>query len=211
MISPKERAVKSKETSDRNRLIRLIHVARRELAMDDDTYRDVLQRIGNVRSAADLDASKLQKVLDHLKACGFKVRPTRPTSSRPLAEDPESKKIRAIWLFLHQIGVVRDPSERALAAYVKRISGVDALQWTDGRQTLAVIESLKAWVMRFLPGKVKNQAAAVMALPITDRERQHLQALLNDAFIRMTYDPMLLAWEDQQDLCRRYQGGKSDA
>jgi len=65
----------------------------------------------------------LQRVLEHMKACGFKVRPNRK-QSRPLAEDPESKKIRAMWRFLHEISIVRDPSERALAAYVAR----DALQ-----------------------------------------------------------------------------------
>ena len=33
-------------TPNRQRLIRLIHVAKRDLSMDDDTYRAILQRIG---------------------------------------------------------------------------------------------------------------------------------------------------------------------
>lgn len=195
--------------ADRDRLIRVIHVARRELAMDDDTYRGILQRVGNAQSAKDLSVSNLQRVLDHMKACGFKVRPNRKPS-RPLAEDPESKKIRAMWLFMHELGVVRDPSERALAAYVKRISHVDALQWTNGDQTLAVIESLKSWAMRFLPHLVRNLAPTVLALSMIEIERQDLQELLNEAFARGTYDPMLVAWDRLQDLQRKYRGARDE-
>ena len=193
----------------RDRLIRVIHVARRELAMDDDTYRGILQRVGNARSAKDLSVSNLQRVLEHMKACGFKVRPNRK-QSRPLADDPESKKIRAMWLFMHELGIVRDPSERALAAYVKRIAHVDALQWTNGDQTLAVIESLKAWVMRILPGKIRSGTAAITSLPATADELMHLQVLLNDAFNRGTYDPMLAAWDALQRVQRKYQGGTNE-
>lgn len=113
---------------NRQRLIRLIHVAKRDLSMDDDTYRAILQRIGKKASSADLTIPELEKVLEHLKRSGFKVRskakPAQAKPSRPLAQDGESKKIRALWLFLHELGAVKNPSEEALAAYVKRIAGV---------------------------------------------------------------------------------------
>ena len=125
-------------TPNRQRLIRLIHVAKRDLSMDDDTYRAILQRIGKKASSADLTIPELEKVLEHLKRSGFKVRskakPAQAKPSRPLAQDGESKKIRALWLFLHELGAVKNPSEEALATYVKRIAGVDALQWISGEQ-----------------------------------------------------------------------------
>ncbi|XLM22170.1 regulatory protein GemA, partial [Chromobacterium piscinae] len=61
-------------TQDRQRLIRLIHVAKRELALDDDSYRAILQRIGRQASAADLSVPELNQVLEYLKRNGFKVR-----------------------------------------------------------------------------------------------------------------------------------------
>ncbi|WP_103035202.1 gp16 family protein [Castellaniella caeni] len=195
-------------STDRQRLLRLIHVARRELVMDEDTYRGILQRVGNAASAADLDESKLQKVLDHMKACGFKVRPNNRRVSRPLASTPSDKKIRALWLFAHELGIVRDPSERALAAYVKRLAGVDALQWTDGDQVLAIIESLKAWIMRHLPNKTMTLSRAVKTMPLDAREYLNLQALLIDAFGRGTYDPMLDAWQCLQELDQKYKRRK---
>lgn len=54
-----------------------IHIARKQLALDDDTYRDMLWTLARVRSAKDLDDAGRQAVLDHLKARGFKARRKR--------------------------------------------------------------------------------------------------------------------------------------
>lgn len=188
-----------RQPADRQRLIRLIHVAKRDLSMDDDTYRTILQRIGKKASAADLTVPELEKVLEHLKRSGFKVRskgkPAQAKLSRPLAQDGESKKIRALWLFLHELGAVKNPSEEALAAYVKRIAGVDALQWINGKQAERLIETMKKWAMRFLPEAVKQLVPQVSALPLSDLERAQLNGALGTAFQRATFDPMHAAWE----------------
>ena len=198
---------------NRQRLIRLIHVAKRDLSMDDDTYRAILQRIGKKASSADLTIPELEKVLEHLKRSGFKVRskskaapkqkPEQAKPSRPLAQDLESKKIRALWLFLHELGAVKNPSEEALAAYVKRIAGVDALQWISGQQAERLIETMKKWAMRFLPQAVKELAPQVGALPLSDVERGQLNAVLNKAFSRLTFDPMHSAWESLTDVLKK--------
>ena len=193
--------------NNRQRLIRLIHVAKRDLQMADDTYRDILQRIGKKASSADLTIPELEKVLEHLKRSGFKVRskvkPAKATPSRPLAQDSESKKIRALWLFLHELGALQNPSEEALAAYVKRITKVDALQWINGYQAETLIESMKKWAMRFLPQVVKALVPQVAALPLSDQDRGCLNALLYTAFSRLTFDPMHAAWESLSDVLKR--------
>lgn len=130
----------------RKRLVRLIHVARRDISMDEDTYRSVLLSITGKVSASSLGILQLEHVLAHMKKCGFKVRTNR--QSRQLAGDAQSKKIRALWLDLHQAGVVRNASEEALAAFVKRMTGIDALQWLDSGQASQVIEELKKWKNR---------------------------------------------------------------
>ena len=92
-------------TDNRLRLIKLIHVARRELGMDDDTYRLLLsgmKGLGGATSTADLSVPNLYRVLEQLKQRGFKVRSSK--KQRPLAADDQSKKIRALWLALHGAG-----------------------------------------------------------------------------------------------------------
>lgn len=197
--------------ADRQRLIRLIHVAKRDLQLDDDTYRAILQRVGGKGSSSDLTVPELEKVLEHLKRSGFKVRskakqPAPAKSSRPLAQDAESKKIRALWLFMHQIGVVKNPSEEALASYVKRITGVDALQWINGDQAETLIESLKKWAMRFLPATVERLIEEARSISLSDLERAQLNGVLSRAFERRTFDPMYWAWESLTNAIKKAKG-----
>lgn len=193
---------KPKATHQRQRLIRLIHVAKRDLAMDEETYRAALQRVGKKDSAAAMTIPELEKVLEHLKRSGFKVRSKRKPS-RALALDAESRKIRALWLFLHQLGAVKNPAEEALAAYVKRITGVDALQWLSGDQSETLIETLKKWAMRLLPDAVRALMKQVELLPLSYEERRGLNIQLADAFARHTYDPMQAAWASLTDVLAR--------
>ena len=75
----------------RNKELAQIHIARQQLGMDDDAYRDVLWTVARVRSAADLDWSGRKRVLDHLKACGFKIKPKKlATMHKPLALTKEA-------------------------------------------------------------------------------------------------------------------------
>jgi len=59
-------------TDQRRRDLATIHMAKAQLGMDDAAYRDILWTIARVRSSADLDQAGRSKLLDHLKACGWK-------------------------------------------------------------------------------------------------------------------------------------------
>ena len=134
------------KTGDKPRLIRLIHVAKRDLALDDEAYRDMVEQVTGQTSAAALSVLQLERLLGHMKKCGFKVKASIGT--RTQAQSLQASKMRALWLLLHQADVVRDSSEQALASYVKRITGVEALQWLNTAQCSLVIESLKKWCKR---------------------------------------------------------------
>ncbi|WP_193222237.1 gp16 family protein [Alkalilimnicola sp. S0819] len=60
-----------------------IHVAKKELQLDDDTYRAMLWSVARVRSAKDLDAAGREAVLDHLRARGFHGKPRRRVAQYP--------------------------------------------------------------------------------------------------------------------------------
>lgn len=132
-----------------------VQIARKELGLDDDTYRAVLERLTGQRSAKGLSDAKLAIVLDEFKAKGWKPKvvagaapASAPKSGRRPADHPVARKARAMWISLHQLGVVQDPSESALEAFAKRQLKVDALQWADQRQGFRLIEALKAWAER---------------------------------------------------------------
>ena len=64
---------KSKAQIERNKLIQLIHVAKNELALDDSTYREVLNNTVGKTSSKDCTTAELRKILDNLKTKGFTV------------------------------------------------------------------------------------------------------------------------------------------
>lgn len=131
--------------SEKRRDIQIIHIAKQQLGMDEETYRAMLWTVARVKSSTALDFAGRKKVLDHMEACGFKRTKPQP---RKLADDPQSKMIRALWLQLHEAGKVRNPSESALAAFAKRQTGRDALQWLSAKEASALIEELKKWLAR---------------------------------------------------------------
>ncbi|WP_311515316.1 gp16 family protein [Oligella urethralis] len=147
------------QLSPKARLIRLIQIAKRELGMDDETYRAILMEIGNEDSSTKLTVSELEQVLEHMKKCGFKVVPkSKKIGKMTMANDEQSKMIRGLWLELHNLGAVQNPSEYSLSRYVKRITGIDLLQWTTAKQKSKVIETLKKWLDRVLEKDLKNES-----------------------------------------------------
>lgn len=193
-------------STDRLRLIKLIHVAKRELKLDEPTYREILRSHGGSDSTSDMSVSALTKVVNHLKRSGFVVRSkaaaggSAPRIARPMADDPQSRKIRALWLFLHQVGQVNNPSEVALARYCKRITGVDALQFASFQQANRLIETLKKWAVRTLPNHVacaRETLGVALSKPdliISGLEVQDIDSRISIAMDKSTYDNWYLAW-----------------
>lgn len=139
--------------------IKMIHSLKSALKLDDDVYRTVLGGYG-VKSSTKLSVVKADQLIDDLTqkavAAGVweKRKPAaKAKATRKLADDAQSRMIRGIWIELHEIGAVRDSSEKALAAYVKRMTSVDALQWLDAKQAQTVIEALKKWRKRIEDAK----------------------------------------------------------
>lgn len=140
------------QTDNRARLYTLLQVGKTELGWDDEFYYGIwlpmqgATPVNGRYSATSLSIGQLFQAVETMKRSGFRVK--QKPSARPLADDPQSKKIRALWLDLHQLGAVRDPSEASLAAYAKRQTGVEALQWLSSDQASQVIEALKQWRRR---------------------------------------------------------------
>lgn len=140
----------------RQQLIRLIHVGKRELSLDEETYRALVKSGSKTShdSTSMLTAAQLELVLDAMKARGFIVK----TGGKPVSstlKDPQAQKIRALWLELHTRGYVNNPGDTAMNAFIKRITHVDRMEWLSTAQASKAIETLKSWLDRDL-NKIAN-------------------------------------------------------
>ena len=144
------------ETDNRKNYYTLLQVGKAQLGWDDEFYYGIWLPMQGATtcpkkrsySATTMSIAQLSTAVEEMKRLGFKVKHRQDTSRRKLAEDAQSKKIRALWLEMHNQGIVRDPSEASLNAYVKRLTGVEALQWLSTEQASGVIEALKKWRRR---------------------------------------------------------------
>ena len=60
--------------SSRNERLAAIHMGKKALNLDEDTYRDMLEHVTGKRSAKDMDMNDLLKVIQHLDQLGFSKR-----------------------------------------------------------------------------------------------------------------------------------------
>ncbi|ANJ73531.1 regulatory protein GemA [Ralstonia insidiosa] len=114
-----------------------IHIARKQLGMDEDTYRAMLQSVGGVQSSKDLDDAGATKVLAHLQRSGFK--PTKQTGRKPRIGGDRARLVGKIEALLADSGKPWAYAE----AMAKRMFNVDKLEWCDRDQLWRLTAALQ--------------------------------------------------------------------
>ncbi|MGZ8171839.1 MULTISPECIES: phage protein GemA/Gp16 family protein [Methylobacter] len=134
-----------------------IHIAKKELGMDVDTYRDMLMQIAKVSSAADLSATGRAKVLEYLKSKGFKGKKTY--NKRPHTADNKAQilKIEA------QLADMQLPWDYLIArqqgkvgktlSMLERLTGKKRLEWCTKADLSKVIAALANHQKKLNEGK----------------------------------------------------------
>ncbi len=143
-----------KPAPDRRAMIAKIHLARKQLALTEDSYRDILRRITGLDSAAAMRADQLDAVLREFARLGWKPKPAKRRSEKP--------QVRMIWAIWKDIVALQGHGDdAALRAFVARQTktpahpdGISSPEFLDAEMGNRVAEGLKAWRAR-----LRRQAA----------------------------------------------------
>lgn len=128
-----------------NGLIRKIHVAKRELGLDEDRYRSLLLGATKKDSCKDMTLQELDSVLKAMQKDGFVVKVKKGKATRKPENTPGQKKIFKLWFLLADAGFTNRGS-RYLNAFIKKQTGIEAIEWVKTpKDERAVIEALKGW------------------------------------------------------------------
>ena len=130
----------------RKNLLAKVHIQQKELALTDDSYRDVLERITGHRTAAVCSDQQLYGVLREFDRLGGGA--TKRQHGRPIANSPMARRCRALWLSLWNLDELEGGTEKALAAFVKRQTGREDMRFCNAEQFASVIDALKDWCRR---------------------------------------------------------------
>jgi phage gp16-like protein len=141
----------------RNKLIAKIHVAKKQLGLDDDQYRGIILGAtdGKADSCKNCNEAQLEQIMKQMTEWGFKPVVTAPTEgekpkvklspvTRGKPDPTQVDKIRAVWIDLANKGIIRNRSDDAIQSFAKRLTRVDRLEWLTTKQCQTVLVALKA-------------------------------------------------------------------
>jgi phage gp16-like protein len=141
------------DPAHRNKALAKIHVAKKQLAMEEDSYRALLRRITGKDSAKALEIVELDAVLAEFRRLGFSGAPDGKRKLRAAAHHPHVRKVFALWWSLKPY--LNDGSSAALRSFVARQTrcdltpdGVSSPDFLNPEQANKVTEGLKAWLKR---------------------------------------------------------------
>ncbi|MDY0212578.1 MAG: regulatory protein GemA [Desulfuromonadaceae bacterium] len=137
----------------RDPLLAKIHIAKKDLGLDDATYRAAISMIsgGKTDSSAKLNAPQRRDLVEHFKALGWQPKPARKAgkgkprnmqwSSKQTSRAAQLKKIEALLTIGGKSWAYGD-------ALAKRICKVDKIAWVESSELYKIITALRKQAQR---------------------------------------------------------------
>lgn len=143
--------------AQRNAELAKIHIGKKQLHMDQQTYIDMLWTQGRVHSSADLDEYGRHKIIKYMEKCGVKfIKRKRKKSVTANASGYQISMINALWSNLANANVVKDQSQAGFRKWLQNATrgqherrlGWSSAKFLPGHVASNVIEQLKKWCHR---------------------------------------------------------------
>lgn len=132
--------------------IRMIHVACRDLGLDQETRHELQERVTGISSLSAMNERQLKLVVDELKAKGWTPAPKKGSKTyRNFASRGDIRFCHVMWGKLVAAGVFTVPGHEGLNAFARTVlekadgaTILDVDQLRDHKQIALLIEVLKS-------------------------------------------------------------------
>lgn len=148
--------------SNRKPVLAQIHIAKKQLGLDEDTYRQMIATTtGGKRSCSDCSLAELHQVLQGLKNRGFKAKPRKRVAQHPgtphnLDSEPMLQKIEAL------LAEMKAPWSYA-DAIAKRQHRIERVAW------LKTVEQFRAVIAALDVELTKRRLLASLEVALEER------------------------------------------
>ena len=153
--TPTAAAMSPQKSANRKALVAKIHIAKKDLALTDDSYRAVLYQATNKDSCRDMNISELNQVISVFKKYGWKPKRVIPQKSH----NPQVRMVYRLWWMLAEYGVVKSKSRSACQHWFNRTIACTPIEWASVGDLVLAIERLKQWGRRV--GNARKDAVMV--------------------------------------------------
>ena len=181
----------TKQAKPRSWYIKIIHIAKNKLQMDDATYRANLKELVGKESCSKMSIPELVQVLAFMKSRGFKPEASKKTKKEKQVPD-QLDKLRQVWVAMAKMGVLRDRSDKALESWAlpkaRRINkgkGIAKLEWLPSWILERLIETLKQWHKRELLKVVPEMVTSLPATEMSDEHQGDLYLIYREVMNRL--------------------------
>ncbi|BBT16987.1 GemA protein [Metapseudomonas otitidis] len=120
---------------------RMVQIARRQLGMDDDTYRAMLMRTVGATTSKGLTPRQIGRVLAELERLGFQPSNPRKATTGRLTAEPAPERAALIGKIERQLA----EAERTIAyadGMARRMFKVERVEWCDPDQLRRLVAAL---------------------------------------------------------------------
>ena len=136
-------------------LMAKIHIAKKELGLDDDTYRDVLWRVTGKRSCKKMLIGELEAVVKDMEASGFKPKAAPKHGKKPSVVGKREPLMGKIHAMLTDMGLHWNYAHGMADSMFK----IKRLQWLNDSQLYKLTQALSVHQQREAK-KAAKQAAS---------------------------------------------------
>ena len=123
-----------------NRQKAILHIARAQLGLSEEQYREILKAHGGAESSVHLDDFGFDKVLRFFVKMGFKKKTAGRHGGRPLQEFSSEGQRKVLYHLTEDLGWW--PAR--LLGFIRKMTGKEKAEELSGKEAQRVIEGLKA-------------------------------------------------------------------
>ena len=116
--------------------IQIIHIAKQQLGLDDEIYRNILAQYG-ATSSKELSSAQALRLIKYFQEAGFRI---RVKYREGMITPKQISYLKYLW---RSNPKVRNKSVEALEKYVKRIIKIDRLEWIPIDRVHKVIKAIE--------------------------------------------------------------------
>lgn len=131
----------------RKGMLAKIHIAKVQLSLDDDVYRDLLEMITGLRSCAKMNKQQLENVLTVLKQKGFQSKSN--VGRMPLHLVEHRSMFNKLAVLLKQVGKTWTYAD----GMAKNMFEVERVSLLNGEQLHSVVAALQIYANRYVKGE----------------------------------------------------------